>query len=207
MQNRRAVVFSLAGTLVGAPFARAFASPDAAAAADGIPKATVVPGKPPILDFGDGVRVPCSKAAFLTLWEGKTFWLTFGAGRSSYSQRAQGEAVLYASGAMKLLLLTLAFTPDRLDHVEGSGWRLKMQASENYVRGSIDLPGKPFWPITDANLGFGDADASNLAAPPTLGGYSVDPAGSFAKVNAFTAYVVLKKDAGLDDIRARAELL
>ena len=218
MQNRRTVVISLAGALAGAPIVRAWASQavfPGPVTAD-TPTATVIKGTPPILDFGDGLKIPMSKAAFLTLWEGKTFWMTYGAGSSSYSQRAQGEAVLYANGAMKLLLMTLAFAPDRLDRVDGCGWRLKTHDPNNYVHGSIDLPGKPFWPINDSDFThFGDTDSSELGGSPTAGGvqgsagssYSVDPTGSFDKVNAFTAYMVKKKDCSLDDVRARAQLL
>ena len=216
MQNRRTVVVSLAGALVGAPFLHASASEAVfpGPVTDDTPKATVVKGTPPLLDFGDGLKIPMSKAAFLTLWEGKTFWLTYGAGRSSYSQRAQGEAVLYATGAMKLLLMTLAFAPDRLDHADG-GWRLKVQDTKNYVLGDVELPGKPYWPITDANFsGFGDMDSPGLNAPLT--GSSMengpasaqfDPAAQMAMVNAFTTFIVLKKNCSLDDVRARARLL
>ena len=230
MQNRRTVVVSLAGALVGAPIVRAWASQAVfpGPVTDDTPKATVIKGTPAILDFGDGLRIPMSKAAFLTLWESKTFWMTYGAGRSSYSQRAQGEAVLYATGAMKLLLMTLAFAPARLDHVDSCGWRLKVQNPENYVHGDIDLPGKPFWPINDANFThFGDTDSSELGGSPATGGspvtsgsaatgsaqgsagpsYSVAPTGSFDQVDAFTAYIVKKKDVSLDAVRARARLL
>jgi len=61
---------------------------------------------------GDGVRVPCDKSAFPTLWEGPKYWLTFGAGRALYAEQAQGQAVKYAKAAMKLLMMTLAFAPE-----------------------------------------------------------------------------------------------
>jgi hypothetical protein len=217
MENRRTVLLTLSGALVGTSLIRASASEAVfpGRATEDTPTATVIKGAPPILDFGDGLRIPCDKSAFLTLWEGKTFWLTVGAGRSAYSQRAQGEAVLYALGAMKLLLMTLAFAPDRLDHADG-GWRLKTQDPKNYVRGSIDLPGKPYWPITDADFsGFGEADSSALGGSPETGGihgsagsnFSVDTTGGFNEVNAITTYIVLKKNCNLDDVRARAKLL
>ncbi len=217
MQNRRTVVASLAGALVGTPFLGASASEAVfpGPVTDDTPKATVIKGTPPILDFGDGLRIPLNKAAFLTLWEGKTFWLTYGAGRSSYALRANGEAVRFASGAMKLLLMTLAFRPDRLDHIDGCGWRLKEQDTKNYVLGDIDLPGKPFWPVTDADMGFGDADSAGLSGSPATGdsqggagsAFSVDPMSSFIKVNAFAAYIVKKKDVSLDYVRSHADLL
>ena len=216
MENRRTVLFSLSGALLGTSLMRASASKAVfpGPVTDDTPKATVIKGTPAILDFGDGLKIPCSKAAFLTLWEGKTFWLTVGAGRSTYSQRAQGEAVLYAQGAMKLLLMTLAFAPGRLDHADG-GWRLKVQDTKNYVLGDVELPGKPYWPITDANFsGFGDADSpESMGGAATLGGLSGSTGpplmvqADSVKVHAFTTFIVLKKNCSLDDVRARARLL
>lgn len=205
MRNRRFVVASLVGALAGTFAPRALAS--ARPVDDDTPKATVVPGKPPILDFGDGLKIPLSKAAFLTLWEGKTFWLTYGAGRSSYAQRGNGEAVLFASGAMKLLLLTLAFEPDKLEHVDGCGWRLKEQDAKNYVRGDIDLPGKPFWPVDDSHLGYGSTDSPFLSTPASMGGAALDITGGFSQVDSFTAYLVKKKDVDLAYVRTHAQLL
>jgi hypothetical protein len=207
MENRRTILMGLTGALFGA--GRAFAASEAAAPADDdTPKATVLPGKPPVLDFGDGVKVPCSKAAFLTLWEGKTYWLTFGAGRASYALRANGEAMKFAAGAMKLLLMTMAFAPERLEKVEGGGWRLKVQDEINYIHGDIALPGKPFWPISDANLGFGTLDDLNLTGDSkTFGGYGVDPAATAAQVDAFCAYVIKKRDADLGYVITHAQLL
>ena len=138
MTTRRFMMFSLAGALGWS--SRAFASPS-----DDMPKATMIKGKPPVLDFGDGLKIPLDRSAFLTLWEGKSFWLTYGAGREPSSLAANGEAVKFASAAMQLLLLTLAFAPERLDHVDNCGWRLKAQDPRNYVVGKIDLPGKPYF--------------------------------------------------------------
>jgi len=178
------------------------------------PTATVIPGKPPRLDFGDGLQIACDKSAFLTLWEGKSFWLTFGAGRSSYTQQAQGQAVNYASAAMKLLLMTLAFAPERMLQKDG-GWRLKPEEGRHFVLGDIVLPGHPYWPINDTGLGFGNKDDASLSGPvssgPSLTGSaaapSVDPSESFDKSNAFTCYIVLKKDLSLEAVRARAQVL
>ncbi|MDE2264540.1 MAG: hypothetical protein KGL29_01455 [Alphaproteobacteria bacterium] len=212
MQNRRTVVLSLAGALAGLRrAASASEATPASQAPPGTPKATVIPGTPPILDFGGGVRVPCSKAAFLTLWEGETYWLTFGAGRSSYALQANGQAVKFAGAAMQLLLLTLAFAPDRLRRVDGGGWRLKVQDVKNYVTGAIALPGKPFWPTTDANMGFGNADTFSAPPTPPAGGRGAgmpfDPASGMSnKVDAFAAYEVQKKDASLEWVRAHAKI-
>jgi hypothetical protein len=178
------------------------------------PTATVMPGKPPRLDFGDGLQIACDKSAFLTLWEGKIFWLTFGAGRSSYTQQAQGQAVKYASAAMKLLLMTLALAPDRMTAKDG-GWRLKPDEAHHFVLGDITLPGHPYWPINDTALGFGNKDDASLGGPITSGpsvtgsaaAPTVDPTQSFDKSNAFTCYIVLKKDLSLEDVRKRAQVL
>ena len=211
MCNRRTVVFSLVGTLAAASVMRASraatATPVSEAPPD-TPKATVVPGKPPVLDFGDGVRVPCNKDAFLTLWEGPKYWLTLGAGRSHYSYQAQGQAVKYASGAMKLLLMTSAFAPDRLEHIDGGGWRLKTRDIKDFVHGDLVLPGNPFWPGTDAFMGFGTSDAPALGslAFDTPGASGFDITGSWLYVDAFSAYVVFKRDVTLDWVRSHTQI-
>jgi hypothetical protein len=218
MSNRRTVLFSLFGTLAAAALPRAGhasqATPVSEAAPD-TPKATVIKGKPPVLDFGEGVRVPCDKSAFLTLYEGPTYWLTFGVGRSHHSAQAQGQAVKYAKAAMKLLLMTLAFAPDRFEKIDGGGWRLKSRKIEDFVRGDVELPGNPFWPNTDAFLGFGDADAAALgsldfgAIDPTgmPSASGMDITGSWSYVDSFSAYVVFKRDVTLDHVRAKAQVL
>jgi hypothetical protein len=213
MLTRRAAVVSLAGiAAIGcASFSRA--------ADDPLPKPKVLPGKPLLLDYGEGVEVPCDKGAFLTLWEGSTFWLTFGAGISSQKARAKGLAVQHAIGAMRYLLLTLAFAPDRLKKVKGNGWRQKVQTPASYVIGKLDLPGHPSMAMTDAFMGFGSADQHNLAGVSGGGGfggpgsmpgaYDVGPefnsAMMLSKVNAFSSYVVKKKELSLDDVRERAK--
>jgi hypothetical protein len=178
------------------------------------PKATVIAGKPPILDFGDGVRVPCDKSAFLTLWEGPKYWLTFGAGRAHYAEQAQGQSVKYAKAAMKLLLLTRAFAPDRLAPVEGGGLRLRSRNINDFVKGDVNLPGNPFWPGTDAFMGFGSADAPGLGSlgfgvqgPSGPAGGMDLLTGSSLYVDAFSAYVVFKRDVTLDWVRTHAQVL
>lgn len=213
----RRLILAGSGAFAFAPFARGATAVFPGKPTAETPTATLVPGsKPPVLDFGDGMQITCDKSAFLTLWDGKTFWLTFGAGRSTYSQAAQGQAVNFANGAMKLLLMTLAFAPDRMEKA-GSGWRMKPGQEKNWVRGDIKLPGAPYWPITDAVLGFGSLDDPSLSgaistAPPSSGGTdkstpALDPALSFQKVDAFCCYIVLKKDLTLDGVRARAQIL
>ncbi len=216
MSNRRDVVFPRVGTLAVASVMRASrastATPVSQAPPD-TPKATAIPGKPPILDFGDGVRVPCNEEAFLTLWEGKTYWLTFGAGRAHYSEQAQGQSVKYASAAMKLLLMTLALTPNRLERVDGGGWRLKSRNIEDFVRGDVVLPGNPFWPNNDAFMGFGSSDApalgslgfGALGSSGVVGGSDL-LTGSWIYVDAFSAYVVFKRDVTLDWVRSHTQV-
>jgi len=213
MRDRRTIVFSLVGTLAAGAVTRAASASQAtpvSQAPPDTPKATVIPGNPPQLDFHDGVRVPCTKEAFLALWEGKTYWLTFGAGRSHYSQQAQGQAVKYASAAMKLLLMTMALAPQRLARIAGGGWRLKSGDIGDFVKGDIALPGNPFWPTTDANMGFGSSDAPALGSLGFgLAGNernSLDLVGSSLYVDAFAAYVVFKRDVSLDYVRTNARV-
>lgn len=215
MDTRRTAILALVGVAAGIPTLRAIASEaihPGPATAD-TPTATVIKGTPPVLDFGDGLQIPCNKSAFLTLWEGKTFWLTFGAGRATYHQQAQGQAVKYAEASMKLLLMTLAFAPERMVQ-ENGGWHLKVQNMRYYVKGDIQLPGHAYWPITDADfMGFGDLDNPGLILPPNAPSRSHgtistwDPAGRDAKVDAYTTFIVLKRDVSLDYVRQHAQIL
>lgn len=212
MKSRRAVITTFAGLLASVPIIRAAAEPAAAEE----PVIKLIKSKPPVLDFGDGVKVPCTKDAFLTLWEAPTYWMTFGAGMSAQSARSKAEAGNFAKASMRLLLLTLAFAPERMQKVDGNGWRLNMEVARDYVRGELDLPGKPSPPMTDASLGFGNSDQSVFigslpdVGPGGFGGGSavtgINPAMMLGKVNAFCLYVVKKADVSLDDVRAKAKL-
>lgn len=188
-------------------------------AGEEVPSAKVIRGHPNVLDFGDGLKIPFNQYAFLTLWEGKTFWLTYGAGRAPRSYQADGMAMRAAEGTMKLLLMTLAFAPERLEHADG-GWRLKQQNMGNYVRGLLELPGKPFAPQTDASLGFGNMDTAYASAemsmaslgqtsnmPGSSGGavLPVDILGDH-KVDSFTCFILKKKDVDLDTVRKIAQI-
>jgi hypothetical protein len=215
MQSRRTILGLAGSAALGAVplgWAATAALPKDAPA--DTPKATVIAGKPPILDFGDGVRVPCDKSAFLTLWEGPHYWLTFGAGRSHYAEQAQGQAVKYAKSAMKLLLMTLAFAPDRLAPIEGHGWRLRSRDIKDFVKGDLELPGNPFWPGTDAFMGFATSDAPALgslgfgaqSSSGTTGGTDL-LTGSWIYVDAFSAYVIFKRDVTLAWVRQHAQVL
>lgn len=185
MTTRRAFIASAAAL----PLTRAFA--------DDKIKADMLPGKPPILDFGGGLKVPMDQGAFLTLWENDRIWLTYGAGSSNYAAQAMGYAQTSAIGTMKLLLLTLAFAPARLDHVDNCGWRLKSKNPRDYVMGDLPLPGHPFRPVFTSGSGNGrDFGAGNA-----------DTSGNFNKMHAFTGYIVMKQDVSLAYVRSRAQIL
>lgn len=219
MQTRRTIIASLAGTI-------AVIGGGSAAPADdsGIPTATVIPGKPALLDYGDGMRIPANKEAFFTLWEGSTFWLTYGFGISPSVEAAQNMAAKQAVGVMKFLLLTLAFAPDRLLNNGNHGWTIKDPKAHNLVIGELDLPPNPNKAVNDAFLGGGNIEISpfwnwgsgGAPAPfgPTRDGSSAMSAQSGPPSNmrqadrhAFTKYIVLKKDLSLDDVRKRAVIL
>lgn len=217
MQTRRSIVFSGLAVVLWGGIARADDDSE-------LPKATVVKGKPPYLDFNDGVKVPCTKAAFLTLWDGPGYWLTFGFGSAGIADAAHSRAVYHAEGAMRYLLLTLAFAPDRLDLVEGHGWRQKVEKPENYVMGDLALPGRPSRALDDIFLGRGSANASVFWGQPDVGGMvatapggpgggpdlstsGMIPSMTAISVNAFCCYVVRKKDLSLADVRQRAKIL
>lgn len=214
MLTRRSIVGSLPSLLAAGAFSR-----PSMAADESLPKANLVPGKPPMLDYGSGVLVPCDKRAFVTLWETETFWLTFGFGTSPQPERAQAEARHRAFGAMKYLLLTLAFMPERLEKVPGNGWHQIEETPANYVLGEYELPGHYGPGMTDAFRGYGSSNQSNLGGvagvsaigpnssiPETgsgMGGYN--PAMLLTKVNAFCTFFVYKRDVSLEDVRTRAK--
>jgi hypothetical protein len=215
MQTRRSVI-ALLGAV--AAFGSARAEGD-----ENLPKATVIAGKPPYLDFGEGVKVPCSKDAFLTLWEGSSYWITFGYGSAALTEISQRRAAVRARGAMRYLLLTLAFAPDRLVQNEGHGWRQKVEKPENYVVGELELPGRPSRALDDVFLGRGSVEASPFWGLPDAGGMTYAaptgpgssplvtsaqlPTMSAATINAFCCYIVMKKDLSLADVRTRAKVL
>jgi hypothetical protein len=218
MRTRRAVVGSLAGAfvLIGCGAV-------ARAEEDGIPSAKVTPGTPPILDFGDGVKVPCGKGAFFTLWEGGTFWLTFGFGISPSKETAKSLAAKQAAGVMKFMLLTLAFAPERLVKGDDNGWRKRDPGAHDFVLGELELPSQPGKPMDDAFLGGGNIEISpfwnwsnsgdsfssfaQAGAPPvsTSSGPPTDL--RQAARHAFSSNIVLKKNLSLDDVRKRAAIL
>ncbi|HEY4114502.1 MAG TPA: hypothetical protein VGM17_10625 [Rhizomicrobium sp.] len=180
--------------------------PPAGLMPDGQVHANLVPGPkpddPPILDFGDGLRVPMGKQALKVLWEGKDFWLTYGTGNARITLLAIAAANHSAEGTMKLMLLTLAFRPERLEKINGCGWRLKSGDVKDLVLGDIDLPGQPAFPITSTASG---KLAHGMDA--LFGGTRDFDAGVNNDIHALTAYIVKKKDVSLDDVRTNAHLL
>ena len=121
MHDRRAITRSFAGAIGAVLVSRAWADDQP------LPPPTpehpnAIPGKPPYLDFGNGLHVPLSKDAFLGLWENREIWITYGYGRAEHADVARARAVRFANGAMKLLLLTLAFAPVSTSPAACKGW-------------------------------------------------------------------------------------
>lgn len=168
------------------------------------PAAKLIAGKPAILDYGSGVKVPCSRDAFFTLWEGDRFWLTFGFGRCPSNDIALIRANKQAYGVMKFMLLTLAFAPERLVRGDGNGWRKKNPTAHDFVVGALDLPLQPGKPVSDVFLGGGNIEINEFM---NMGGGTEDGPPTNpqqANRNAFCSKIILKKDLSLDDVRKRA---
>jgi hypothetical protein len=198
-------------------------TPTADKPAGGTPVAKLIPGDPPMLDYGGGVKVPCNRNAFYTLWEGETFWLSFGFGISQSPETAMAAAAKQASGVMKFLLLTLAFAPERLVKVDGNGWRKKDPAAHDFVLGELELPPNPGKPMSDVFLGGGNIEISpfwnwggmnnsiNSMPGPTQSSQPVTqgPPSNMRQSyrHAFSSYIVMKKDLSLEDVRKRATVL
>lgn len=207
MHTRRTIIVSLAGTI-------AVIGSGSAAPADesDIPIATVIPGKPALLDYGDGMKIPANREAFFTLWEGSTFWLTFGFGISPSVETAQNMAAKQAAGVMKFLLLTLAFAPNRLLDNGYHGWTIKDPKAHNLVIGELDLPPNPNKSVNDSFLGGGNIEIGtlwNLGPSPSGGDDMAALARRMPQAvrHAFTKYIILKKDLSLDDVRKHAVIL
>lgn len=175
------------------------------AAEEDLPVAKLVKGSPSILDFGGGVEVPVSRDAFYTLWEGDTFWLTFGFGIAPQYDIAKKFAERQSLNLMKFMLLTLAFAPQRLIKVKGRGWRKKVPEARDFVLGELPLPVQHTNSMTDAFLGAGNVVISSFYG---AGGAWADPHNwQVAMRYAFGATLVMKKDMSLDNVRARARIL
>lgn len=186
MTTRRNMVFSLgSGALMPAV---------ALATEGGVVKGrkggpNMIKGNPPTLDFGGGFLIPMDGRIFKALWEGEDRWITYAHALSRQQVRAMARAEDAAVGKMKLMLLTLAFAPERLERFEGCGWALKSGNNDDLVKGDITLPGRPVMPTVD--------EVNNSESTT-----ADDPA-----YHALTGYMVMKKDAPLDYIKQKAQLL
>lgn len=192
MALRRNVVFSVVGGLLLPSWASA-SDPGIVKGRKGGPD--MIKGNPPKLDFGDGFVIPMDGRIFKALWEGEDRWITYAHALSRQQVRAMARAEDAAVGKMKMMLLTLAFAPERLERFEGRGWALKSGNTSDLVRGDIALPGRPVTPTVD--------EVSNSAGGETPEGASVgEPA-----YHAITGYMVMKKDAPLEYVKQKAQLL
>jgi len=204
MFERRAFILSLVGAgmtpalaYAGAPKPRR----ERSVAGDG-PEPTIIKGEPPKLDFGDGLRVPLDKEAFATLWEDSGRWMTFGLGLGRAETESNAKADKAASLTMQIMLLTLANAPERLEQVDGHGWRSRSGKISDLVMGEVSLPGQPVRPANGIYLDrgvFGGLGTS-ITADNTA------DIQSYQRYVAATAYVVKKADLSLDDVRALGRL-
>lgn len=158
-------------------------------------KAKILKGPPKQLDFGHGLIIPLGQGAFHTLWEGDDRWMAFGLGVAQNQPAAMGLAEDAAEATMKLYLITLALKPERMVRVEKSGWRLKSGRSEDLVRGTIDLPGRPVQPSVDTSNDAADMDPEG------------SPFGATDRdLKATTYWRIWKSDVDLDFVRNHAVL-
>jgi len=202
--ERRAFILSLVGAGLTPALAHGRAARplrERSIAGDG-PEPTVLKGPPPKMDFGDGLQVPLDKEAFATLWEDSGRWITFGLGLGRAESDSNAKADKAASLTMQIMLLTLAYAPERLERVDGRGWRARTGKIRDLVMGEVPLPGRPVRPAggayTDNRLFAGPSTNSpaNLAADLQ----------SYQRFVAATAYVVKKADLSLDDVRTLGRL-
>lgn len=163
------------------------------------PRPKLIKGKPDKVDFGHGLLVPMSAAAFHTLWEGDDRWIAYGHGFGHNEAGAMGQAEEAAIGTMKLYLLTLAFAPDRLMRIDGGGWVLKSGKTDDLVKGELALPGRPIMPTVDHMFGFTQNETSGGDAGSEGRGESAS--------HATTGWLIWKKEADIDYVRAKAQLL
>jgi hypothetical protein len=158
------------------------------------PKPKLIKGTPDKVDFGHGLLVPMNKDAFHALWEGDDRWIAYGHGFGPRASSAMAQAEEAAIGTMKLYLLTLAFAPDRLERIDGGGWRLKSGNVADLIKGDIKLPGRPIMPTIDQVAGDLDGETSNSATGEEA-------------THATTGWLIWKRDVTLDTVRHDAVLL
>jgi hypothetical protein len=200
MQSTRRLILAAAiGALPGAALAQAITGRASARKVGGAPK--MIAGDPPRLDFGGGLVVPMDRRIFGVLWEGQDRWITYARGVAANRLRAMALAQEAAETSMKTLLLTLAFKPERMEKVEGSGWRPISKDPADLVFGALKLPGKALMPVTE---GFGQGGATRV--DPATG--ADDPTGAPSDyVHALTGYMVMKSEVDLDHVREYARLI
>ena len=197
--TRRLVLAAAVAAIPGAALAQAISGRSSARKVGGQPK--MIPGTPPHLDFGGGLVVPMDRRIFGALWEGQDRWITYGRGVAGNRLRAMATAQDAAATSMKTLMLTLAFSPERMEKTEGSGWRPISKDPRDLVYGDLKLPGKPLLPVTE---GFG---AGGMAAVDPATGEE-DPTGATNDfVHALTGFMVMKAEVDLDWVRDNARLI
>lgn len=157
----------------------------------GAQRPRLIPGDPAHIDFGHGLVLPATNALWSTLWEGDDRYLTFGRASSIADIRARAQAELAAEGTMRLMLITLAFAPQRLARFENCGWRSASGSVHDLVMGEVRLPGRSYLP---------EVEAPNGASPDNLISMS-------GLLQAMCVYVVLKQQVGLDYVRHNALLV
>jgi hypothetical protein len=158
------------------------------------PAPKFIKGHPDKVDFGHGLLVPMSKDAFHVLWEGDDRWITYGHGFGHNEAAAMGQAEEAAVGTMKLMLVTMAFAPERLERVDGGGWRLKSGNTDDLIRGEIYLPGRPVMPTTDPIYDY-------------MGDETGDDERGGRVTHATTGWLIWKKDVTVGYVRNHARLL
>jgi len=194
MNTRRSFFLSLIGTAAVTGIAQARHILAEVLKAGPPPK--LIKGNPDKVDFGHGLLVPMSKDAFDALWEGDDRWIAYGHALGKSAVEAMGQAEEAAIGTMKLFMLTLAFAPERLERVEGGGWKLKSRNTADLVKGDLDLVGRPVMPTTDHTTSCGGSGNQTNLGP-----------GGFECTHATTGWLIWKHDVDLDYIRAHAKIL
>jgi len=152
----------------------------------------LIAGDPPHIDFGHGLVVPASLDVLHTLWEGDDRFLAFGRAASVSDVRASAQAELAAIGTMKLMLLTLAFAPDRLTRFNACGWRSASGSVQDLIQGDVSLPGRPYHPRLEEY--GGTASAEDMASADNL-------------LTALCVYMVEKREADVGFVRTHARLV
>lgn len=199
MFGRRAFILSLAGAGMTPALAYGGASRplrERSIAGDG-PKPSVIKGQPPKMDFGDGLQVPLDRDAFVTLWEDSGRWITFGLGLGRAESDSNAKADKAASLTMQIMLLTLANAPERLQRVDGGGWRPRSGKLRDLVMGEVPLPGRPVRPAGGVYMDDRLFAGRRTGSPDDV----ASDVQTYQRFVAASAYVVKKADLSLADVR------